>query len=349
MTLHLDAGTPPSDALDRAAEMVVARYPTEPLVTPDDTIVRREVSALVDAVRLAIEGGTPGAMDRPPLDRAHLLRMLRIAVLETWSDDEELSLLRTMKAFEAVESRLLQSDEDPTSVDAVRPFARSLLREVAHALLSPLGSIVMLAETLREDASAPLSEAQQRRLNIIHRAAVSGASISNDLLTLTSPRMHYEGKRRFVVGDAIDAIADLVRPVTEARGSDLVVDQAVTEPRSGPGSAVIQAYLGLALRAALITRDGVLELRIEPSEGDLVSFSLVTRGGAPAENQAENAFTIFRTDSGAEGYTLSPEGLAFTAARETLRMLGSELEVGTAPDDSDAMLVRFTIRLPLAS
>lgn len=347
MTLDLDARLPPPDVMDRAAEAVLARYPIEPLVTPDEAILRREVTALVEAVRLAVDGGTPTATDRPPLHRLHLLRMLRGAVLAAWSDEEELSLLHTMKAFETVESLLRGSTEDPANVDAVTPFARSLLREVAHALLSPLGSIVMLAETLREDASVPLSEAQHRRLNIIHRAAVSGASISSDLLTLTSPRTHYEGTRRLVVGDVVEAIANLVRPVTEARGSDFVVDQGVTEPRRGPGSAVTQALLGLALRAALMTRDGTVELRVEPGDDDMVSFSLSTRDGSPGGGPADDAFEIFRTESGAEGYTLSPEGLAFSAAREIIRSIGSELEVDRTPDG--AFMLRFEISLPPAS
>lgn len=346
MTLDLDARIPPPDTMARAADAVLARYPTEPLVTPDEAILRREVTVLVEAVRLAIEGRAPTATDRAPLDRVHLLGMLRRALLGLWSEEEEVPLLQTMKAFETVEAMLRGSNENPANVDAVRPFARSLLREVAHALLSPLGSIVMLAETLREDSSAPLSEAQQRRLNIIHRAAVSGASISNDLLTLTSPRMHYEGTRRFVVADAIEAIANLVRPVTEARGSDLVVDQGVTEPRSGPGSAVTQALLGLALRAALLTRDGTVELRVEPGQDDVVSFSLMTRDGSPGGGRADDAFTIFRTESGAEGYTLSPEGLAFSAAQETVRSIGSQLEVDMTADG--ALLVRFEVRLPKA-
>lgn len=341
MMLGFEAGTPEPDFLERAAESVVETCSTEPLLSPDEEMLRQGLAEAIEGVRDALAGHEPTPPERTQLDRQLLLRWLRGAVLDAWSDEDG-SLLETLRAFEATERALGGADESL----AANAFSRSLLREVVHLLLSPLGSVVMLSEMLREERTGPLNEAQHRQLRIIHRAATSAASASSDLLTLTSPEEYFGGARRFSVAETVALVADVVRPVAEARGSELVVRQDVERRRHGPANALAQALLGLALRAALMTRNGTLELEVSGEEKDVVSFSLTSRGASGEEHQEEDPFLMFRTDAGSEGYTLSPEALAFSAGRQTLRSMGSDVEVVTGEDG--ALVVRFEVTLPPA-
>lgn len=335
----VDASEP--DFLERAAESVVESCSKEPLFAPDEAMLREALAEVVGGVRDALAGHEPAPPTHTQVDRCRLLRSLRGAVLDGWSDEDG-PLLETLRAFETTERVLGGNDGDV----AASPFSRSLLREVVHLLLSPLGSVVMLAGMLRDEHAGPLNESQHRQLRIIHRAAISAASASSDLLTLTSPEEHYGGSRRFSVSDTVAIVADVVRPVTEARGSELVVREEVEGPRRGPENALAQALLGLAVRVALMTRNGTVALDVEGTEGETVSFSLTSRGGSRTVDDEDDPFLMFRTDPGSEGYTLSPEALSFSAGRHIVRAMGSDLEVGTA--DDGALTLRFEMTLPVA-
>jgi len=341
MRLHSDLGALDLDFLERAAQSVVETCPTEPLLSPPEKMLREALAEVVEGVRDALAGHQPAIPAHTQVDRQLLLRRLRSAVLDSWSG-EDASLLATLRAFEATERVLAGSDEGV----GASPFSRSLLREVVHLLLSPLGSVVMLAGMLREERAGALNEVQRRQLRIIHRAAVSAASMSRDLLTLSSPEEEIRSDGRFSVAETVARVADVIRPVTEARGSELVVREGVQLPRRGPANVLAQALLGLGLRAALMTRDGTLQLDVAVTDGHGVSFALTGRGGGGKLHLEEDAFLPFRSGDGSEGFTLSPEGLAFSAARQLLRGVGSDLEVGTTLDG--ALTLRFEMTLPIA-
>jgi signal transduction histidine kinase len=261
MNLESDLGIPEPDFLERAAASVIENRPAVPLLSPDQDMLRQALAEVIEGVRDALAGSEPTPPKHTQVDRCLLLRSLRGVVLEDWSDEDG-SLLETVRAFEATERALGAADEDV----AASPFSRSLLREVVHLLLSPLGSVVMLAGMMLEERQGPLNEQQQRQLRIIHRAATSAATASSDILTLTSPEKYYGASRRFSVTDTVAIVADVVRPVTEARGSELTTRAQVERTRRGPASGLAQALLGLATRVALMTRDGTVELDVDGTE-----------------------------------------------------------------------------------
>jgi len=329
------------DFLERAAASVVEKFPLEPLLSPEVGMLRRVLADLVQGVRDALVGSDPRPPKHAPVDPCSLLRSLRGEVLDEWSDEDG-SLLETLQAFEATERVILAADE---GVGANR-FSRSLLREVVHLLVSPLGSVVLLAGRLQEERGGPLTEEQQRQVRIIHRAATSAATASSDILTLTTPEEHYRGSRRFSVGDTVTVVADVVRPVTEARGTELIVRGEVERARRGPANGLARALLGLTTRVALMTRNGTVELDVQGGDGDKVSFSLSSRGELGGAHEEGDPFLMFRNGPGSDGYTLSAEALAFSAGRQILRAMGSDLEVHEANDG--ALTLRFEMTLPTA-
>ncbi len=334
----------PADFLERATEHVLRTFLTEPLVTADSSLLGRELSALVNRVRTALDGRVPAPGERAQMDRLRLLSALRAAVLMNWSETDG-SLLATMRAFEATERSLREGDGQAAPIDALSGFSRNVLREVSHLLRSPLGSIVMLTETLRQERAGPLTQAQHHQLDIIYRAALSAAATANDLLTLTSREERFEVARRFSVAETVETIANVVRPVTEARRSELVVRMDIERHRLGPASAVGAALLGLALRAALMTREGRVELEASADEGDFLVFSVRSFGAGGAWADETDLFHVFRLDPDSGSYTISQEALAFSAVREIIRSIGSELQVDATP--SGTLALRFRVALPV--
>lgn len=330
-----------SDALERAKLRVLERAEEEAAAV-DREQLREEMDAVSDAVLAALDGeGVDSSATAP--DRLKLIRSMRAALLWEWPEDDG-SLLAVMRAFDAIEERLLDWGSHTSIAEMLVPFSRSLLREVAHLLRSPLGSIVMLTDGLRDGRSGPLTDLQEKQLGIVHRGALTAATIAGDLLSLVDDEHRLEPTARFRIAATLREVADVVRPVTETRGCELVVAQPETSEREGPATAIRYALLTMTLRAALMTRDGRVELDVEAEDGDVVEFT-VTTDGVRAESDADAAeqLEILRLDDHSDSFTLSSNGLAITAARKVIEAMGSELRIGATPEGG----VRMGFRLPL--
>lgn len=347
-TSPASGGSGTLDLIERAAERVIEGYPRDGggLVRADAGLVRGEVELLVAKLRETLEGRPPDSLEPGPLDRIGLLRMLRTETLRAWTEDDGRALA-TMQAFESVQDALLAWRRDATLSEVLTPFSRKLLKEVAHMLRSPLGSIVMLADTMRQGRSGALTEAQERQLAIIHRAALELASTAGAVLALVDDGDRVERATAFSIAVTLRTVADIVRPVTEARGRKLVVRCEDDAERSGPAPALREALVGLALRAALDARGGEVEVAATPEGDEALLFLVATRPDASpdeADEDRPDLLEVFRVDAETGSFTLSPQGLGMAAAREVLDLIGSELEVDAGPGGEYRMT--FRLRLP---
>ena len=330
-------------ALERAADDVMDDWEGRPLEVPEPRLLRAELAAVADAVRLAAENrGRRAASPPRATDHGRLLRLLRAAVLERWSEERDGSLLLAMRAFQAAEDELSLDEPVGSSEQPLPPFARTVLAEVSHMLRSPLGAIVMLADTL---ASAPDDlepEACRHRSRIIYRAALGLAALSEDLLTLTGEQDLVEAPSDFALRELVEQVRDLVLPVCLARGTELVLEGPLSESghRSGPASTLARALLNLALEAALRTREGPVEIAVRAGEGETVSFTVKEPGDGPS---AEEVFRVFRRDEDSDDYSMSADGLRMVSAKNLVQRMGGQLDVH---EDEHGLRAGFRIQLP---
>ncbi len=210
---------------------------------------------------------------------------------------------------------------------------------------SPLGSVVMLAATLKEGVGGDLTALQEKHLGLIHRAVVSLAAMSNDLLALTGEddELRIE-PAMFAVDGTVEAVADAVAPVARERGVDLQVRSGGIGRRVGREAALKRALVNLALNAVLLVREGTLELTAE-GDGDAgVRFRV--RATAASEDPG-SLFVAFAPQGDTDDYTISPRGLGFAVARDVVRRMGSALQVERPPEGG--LELSFTLRLPAQS
>jgi signal transduction histidine kinase len=344
--------TDDSDALeviDRAVRKVLRDFDDDELDQSDAEVLERETETVADAIRETVQGRLPDLGATGVVDRLRLLRSLRNVVVHDL-DADEATIVSVLRAIETVQEPLLEAGGSLAVNDVLNPFSRGLLAEVAHLLRSPLGSIVMLTDTLRTGASGPLTEVQIRQLGIVHRAALGIASVTGDLLVLVREDERRAAKTRFDVGAMLETVADTARPVSVARNSDLVVTCGIDGPRMGPAAGIAQALLGLTLRAAHRTRDGVVEVEASPAsegeESDEVVFTVRATGSLELEDTdtpgVAPALKV-NVDTGAS--VLSDYGLGLAAAGNIVQSLGSTLSISAEPEE---LLLSFAIRLPAA-
>ena len=337
-----DAGGSSADeTIDRAVRRVLRDSGEDELAASDRDVLRREIETVADAVREAVQGRLPDLDPSGVVDRLRLLRSLRNLIVHDL-DADDATIVSLVRAIETVQEPLLSAGTSLQVADVLNPFSRNLLAEVAHLLRSPLGSIVMLTDTLRTGASGPLTDVQIRQLGIVHRAALGIASVTGDLLVLVREDERRKAVTRFEVSEMLETVADTSRPVAVARNSDLVVTCDVDGSRTGPAAGIAQALLGLALRAAHRTRDGVIELDAS-SEGNEVLFTVRATGSLELEDSdtpgVAPALTL-DVDSGTA--TLSDYGLGLAAATNIIQSLGSRLSVTAEPEE---LMLSFSIPL----
>lgn len=313
-----------------AAERVLDLYASGAVAVSDRRSVGEQLEELLAAVERALGNGDEGGLPSGPLDRLQLLRSLRTEILRGWPEDQ-VGLLELMRALETVQEALPEARHDAAMGASLTPFARELLYEVAHMLRSPLGSIVMLTEMLRDQILGPLTEAQARQVEIIHRAALGITCTANDILTLAHDPDRVDGTESFAVGDLLQTVGDVLRPVAESKGHSITVRSDVDGRRRGPRAALLEVVTSLGLRAALEGNGDDLELAAVDEGGDAVRFVIRTRRGDEAQATEERgpdrvALEVFRVDRETRRFTLSSQAMGAAAAQKVLERLDSTLE-----------------------
>ena len=329
------------DPIRRAAERVLASGPGGFEAAAADTPRRAELERLVEALGAALKGDEVPPVQSASGDALWLLRSLRTEVIAAWPEDRP--LLPVMRAFETMQLRLLGAHGGSPVEEILTPFARSLLREVAHMIRSPLGSIVMMADTLLEQGDNLAPERRSRQHAIIYRAALGLAQVAGELLTLVDER-EVEPPERFSTEEAIERVADIARPVTEARDCELSVSLPDDVVIVAPPGTLTRAMLALTLRAALRVREGGVDIEMERDSGR-VEFAVTARGaGVLPDGGVAELLELFRAEPDTGGYTLSAESLGLTATAHLIRSMGAELSV-EAPS-ADELRLAFSLPEP---
>ena len=330
------------EAIDRAVKRVLRDLGESELAAADRDVLHREIGSVAEAVREAMRGRLPELGPSGVVDRLRLLRSLRNAIVHD-IDADDATIVSLVRAIETVQEPLLSAGTTLQVADVLNPFSRGLLAEVAHLLRSPLGSIVMLTDTLRTGASGPLTDVQIRQLGIVHRAALGIASVTGDLLVLVREDERRKATTRFEVATMLETVADTARPVAVARNADLVITSDVEGTRMGPATGLTQALLGLALRAAHRTRDGMIELDAS-EEGNEVVFTVRATGSLELEDtETPGVAPALTLDVDTGTAVLSDYGLGLAAATSILQSLDTRLAISAEPEE---LVLSFSVPLP---
>ena len=334
--------------LERAADEVMRQWERRPLEVLEPHLLREELVAVADAIRVAADEGTAssqeGSRRAGALDRASLLRLLRDAVLATWSEERDGALLPVMRAFNKAEAQLSLDEPIGVSEHPLPRFTRTVLAEVSHMLRSPLGAIVMLSDTLASASDDLDPETYRHRSRLIYRAALGLAALSEDLLSVSSDEDLAERSTDFSLTELVERVRDLVLTVCAARGTELVLNEPPREKghRMGRPGMLSRALLNLALEAALRTKAGSVVLDVRDGERDEVTFTVSEPGDGAG---AEEVFRVFRRDEDSDDYSISANAIRMSGARNLLRLMGSTLNVH---EDEHGLRASFSLVLPHA-
>jgi signal transduction histidine kinase len=340
------------DALDQAVGDVEQGW----LHIAEDSPSQEEVHAQLVLLREAVTDAVNGVhrsderLARTVLSR-RLLELVRrhlLARVATWpAPPATATLLVLLTAMETV-SHSLEPDWAQHFADRLSgPDGMDLVVEVAHDLRSPLTSILFLSETLQRARSGPINAVQERQLGLIYSAAFGLSSMASDVIELArgGDRLVDLDPLPFSVADIFESVRDIVQPIAEEKGLQVVLHFPELDFRVGYPVALSRVLLNLTTNALKFTSEGVVEIRADQGDGDKITFSVRDTGRGIPPTAMLTLFEPFRRRQKQGEYAFSGAGLGLSICRKLVEAMRATLKVETAPDSG----TRFYFELDLPS
>jgi PAS domain S-box-containing protein len=203
-----------------------------------------------------------------------------------------------------------------------------VLGVVSHDLRNPLNSIVLAAETLKDDGIS--AELRTKALAMITRAATRMNRMISDLLDVNSIEagrlaLHPLPQDPLSV---VDEVWDMFAPQAKSRGLALVKDAPTSLPLvRGDRHRLIQVLANLVSNAFKATSQGTVTIKLEHRDQDVV-FAVADNGpGVPEDVRA----TIFEPYWRAERATYKGTGLGLAIARGIVESHGGRIWIESEP------------------
>jgi signal transduction histidine kinase len=277
------------------------------------------------------------------------LEIVTASVVDTWRERpgaypaeavlEAVTLLDELRR-EAMAGQVHQWLRLPLDVDRF-----DLMAEMAHDFRSPLTSILFLSETLRNGRSGEVTELQQSQLGLIYSAALGLLGFASDIMDLAKSRTDplSEVEIPFSISEILESVVELVRPMAEEKGLDLVVSPPGRDRFVGRPLALSRAILNLTTNALKFTNSGFVRIGITQLPKGEVEFSVRDSGAGIPPEQMDRLFDPFRRPEYRDEVEFSPGGLGLSIVRHIVESMGSSLSVETRPGWG----TRFSFRLLL--
>jgi PAS domain S-box-containing protein len=223
------------------------------------------------------------------------------------------------------------------------------LTGMSHELRTPLNAIIGFTGTLLMQLPGPLTDEQQKQLQIVQTSARYLLSLINDMLDLAKIEsgkieLHLEP---VTVQQIVDEVATALRSFAEDKGLTLQIqappnDIVITTDRR----AFHQILINLANNAIKYTEKGSVDIELTrkvSGNSALVEIAIVDTGiGISAADQAR-LFEAFEQLDTSSTRRFEGTGLGLYLSRQLTTLIGGSLRVQSEPQKGST----FTLTVPL--
>ena len=320
--------------------------------SPEDT--RAALGLLCDLVRRFAEtDGSRLGVFPASVPAARLLDALRRTFLgQARQNGASLDPVQVLCVLEACERVAVAIDEDSAQRFVNRlsgADATQLLVEVAHDMRSPLGSILFLAERLRNAQSGPVNQIQERQLGLVYSAAFGLSSLASDVIELArgGDRLVDLNPAPFSVSELMKSVRAIVQPIAEEKGLTMKFTGPAHDNRMGHPAALNRVLLNLTTNALKFTTDGSVDVTAKQTSRSRVQFTIQDTGRGIPPQVMSTLFDAFRRRVKPGEYFFSSAGLGLSICRKLIEAMGGTLRVETELEKGTKF--SFEIDLPPAS
>jgi signal transduction histidine kinase len=255
---------------------------------------------------------------------------------------------RIQEQYKIIEGALQSALEANETAKQANQAKSAFLANMSHELRTPLNAILGYSEMLAEDAEAAGHADIVPDLQKIQTAGKHLLGLINGVLDLSKIEA---GKMRlyletFDVARVVEEAAVTARPLVEKKGNrfEIRCPEDIGSIREDV-TKVRQVLLNLLSNAGKFTENGVVTLDVHRETGhagNWVFFRVSDTGIGMSPEQVGRLFETFvQADAGTmKKYGGTGLGLAIT--QKLCRLMGGDIQVGSAPGKGTA----FTVRLP---
>nr|WP_255482092.1 response regulator [Cellvibrio sp. KY-GH-1] len=226
-------------------------------------------------------------------------------------------------------------------------YKSEFLANMSHELRSPLNSLLLLAQTLKENDEKNLTDGQLEAIKIIYGSGRDLLNLINDILDLSK----VEAGKLVIESEAcelpeiIGLIYQQFTPLALEKKLDFSVKIDPQAPKKihTDQQRLQQILRNLLSNAIKFTDAGKVTLSVIPDGEKGVLFQVQDTGiGIPKKLQ-HAIFEVFQQGDGSIRRKYSGTGLGLTISRELAHLLGGVIELQSEENKGSL----FTLRLPL--
>jgi signal transduction histidine kinase/HAMP domain-containing protein/ActR/RegA family two-component response regulator len=249
--------------------------------------------------------------------------------------------------YQEVEEAKRFVEEKARELSVSSRYKSEFIANMSHELRTPLNSLLVLAEQLEDNPDGNLTERQVQYAQVIRSSGVDLLKLLNDILDLAkveSNTVHLETSE-LALADLRDTMIQGFQPLADEQGLTFIaeLDTRLPATMTTDPHRLRQVLNNLLANAFKFTEHGEIALRIEPSGGSAIAFSVADTGIGIKEELHKVMFEAFAQADGSTARKYGGTGLGLSISRNLVDLLGGEITLASAPGRGST----FTVRLPL--
>lgn len=229
---------------------------------------------------------------------------------------------------------------------AASKYKTEFLANMSHELRTPLNSLLLLAQTLKENDEKNLSAHQIEAIGIIYGSGSDLLNLINDILDLSkveAGKLTIENDK-FEIREVVELLERQFHPLAKDKNINLEVNINEDVPASlfSDSQRLQQILRNLVGNAIKFTEQGGVSLSVTKNVDNDLEFIVKDTGIGVPEQLKAAIFEAFQQGDGSTRRKYSGTGLGLTISRELAHKLGGEILLKSTEGEGS----EFTLVLP---
>jgi len=335
-------------SLLRALELAADRTATTIALGTKQTSVevRERLNEVITWLGAGLGNKAQESTPVPPVIAREYVSTLKgnfLSELATATDLNANEVVRTLIRLDDAEEAWRRTDRGKFISRLTGADCADAVVAIAHDIRSPLCSILLLVDALRNSEKAAANPIRERQLGLIYGAAFGLSTTVSNLIGAARGEGLVQGQPMpFSVSETMHSVSAIVQPMCEEKGIPLGMEFPENDARVGHASAIQQSLVNLASNALRYTDAGWVAMGCSEISGERVEFWVEDTGPGIPDEVLERLCYGFPP----EGVKLrfSSAGLGLAIVRTLVEAMGSTLQVDSG---SDGTRFSFVLSLPV--